>query len=307
MKIISWNVNSLNVRKNQVLNYLDCLKSNGKSCDFLCLQELKMDNEAIEKSGFISELKNRGYKFIFNGQKVYNGVGIIYADHFEVIENSIHSQLENLVELGEVIQSRIISAEFYNAQQSDKDKVFRLICGYMPNGGNYNSDKYHYKLRWYDALTEYLKKQLAVNENIILCGDFNIAPSDDDVYNKTQFFWRLTEQNPKHTFDNSVNKICCCSYEEREKLDNILELNFTDSYRYMQSKNKQSNNNKTKTEFTWWDYRNAAFKRNEGLRIDLILTTPNLTEKLTAVGVEKSLRENPRPSDHAAIFAEIDF
>lgn len=304
MKIISWNVNSLNIRKNQVLNYLDYLKNINSPCDFLCLQELKMENEVIAKSEFIKELSKRNYKFIFNGQKTYNGVGIIYANSFEVIENSIHLQLENLVELDDNIQqSRLISAEFCEKSQlCNKDKNFRLICGYMPNGGNYNSDKFHYKLRWYDALFEYLKKQLQNNQNIILCGDFNIAPTDDDIYNKTQFFWRLTEQNPKNTFDNSANKISCCSYEEREKLDNIFALNFVDSYRYLQTKNNQH-----KTEFTWWDYRYASYKRNEGLRIDLILTTPNFTEKLLSAGVDKFLRENERPSDHAAIFTEIDF
>lgn len=304
MKIISWNVNSLNIRKNQVLNYLDHLKNINSPCDFLCLQELKMEDEVIAKSDFIKELKKRDFGFIFNGQKTYNGVGIIYANKYEIVgKNSIHSHLENLIELDDnVKQSRLISAEFCEKSQlCNNDKNFRLICGYMPNGGNYGSDKFNYKLHWYDALILYLKTQLQTNKNIILCGDFNIAPTDDDIYNKTQFFWRLTEQNPKNTFNNSVNKICCCSYEEREKLDNIFALNFADSYRYLQQKNKTHKN-----DFTWWDYRYAAYKRNEGLRIDLILTTPNLSEKLLSAGVDKFLRENERPSDHAAVFAEID-
>lgn len=305
MKVISWNINSLNIRKNQVLNYLDHLKNINSPCDFLCLQELKMEDEVIAKSDFVKELAKRDFSFIFNGQKTYNGVGIIYANKYKIVgENSVHYQLENLVELNDNIQqSRLISAEFCEKSQlCNNDKIFRLICGYMPNGGNYNSDKFHYKLRWYDALIAYLKIQLQNNQNIILCGDFNIAPDDNDIYNKTQFFWRLTEQNPKNTFDNSVNKICCCSYEEREKLSDIFALNFSDSYRYMQQKNKTSKN-----DFTWWDYRYAAYKRNEGLRIDLILTTPNFTENLLSAGVDKFLRENERPSDHAAIFTEINF
>ena len=85
MKIISWNVNSLNIRKNQVLNYLDHLKNINSPCDFLCLQELKMEDEVIAKSDFIKELKKRDFGFIFNGQKTYNGVGIIYANKYEIV------------------------------------------------------------------------------------------------------------------------------------------------------------------------------------------------------------------------------
>ena len=155
----------------------------------------------------------------------------------------------------------------------------RVINLYVPNGSEVGSEKYAYKLSWLEALHDFLGHELATHEKLVVLGDFNIAPADADVY------------DPEKWGDAIL-----CSPRERAALKKLLELGLTDVFR---------NFDQPENTFSWWDYRAAGFRRNAGLRIDLILTSDALTKICTASYVDKEPRGWERPSDHAPVVAEF--
>lgn len=156
----------------------------------------------------------------------------------------------------------------------------RVIDLYIPNGSELGSEKYEYKLKWLAALQEFLVAELQQHEKLVVLGDFNIAPADADVHDPEGW-----------------GEATLCSPKERKALTNLLDLGLTDVFRKFEHPEKT---------FSWWDYRAAGFRRNAGLRIDLILTTAALTERCTACYVDKEPRAWDRPSDHAPVVAEFD-
>lgn len=156
----------------------------------------------------------------------------------------------------------------------------RFVNLYVPNGSEVGSEKYRYKLDWLARLREFLAAELERHPRLAVVGDFNIAPEDRDVHDPEA--WR--EQ-------------ILCSTPERDALRALLELGFTDSFRRFEQPDGI---------FSWWDYRMNNFRRNRGLRIDLILTSPALTEALTASTVDREPRSWERPSDHAPVVAELE-
>jgi exodeoxyribonuclease-3 len=156
----------------------------------------------------------------------------------------------------------------------------RVLNLYVPNGQSVESEKYQYKLSWLEALHGHLERELEVYEHCVVLGDFNIAPEDRDVHDPEQ--WR--------------GKVLC-SDPEREALDNILKLGFVDTFRLFEDGDGQ---------FSWWDYRAAAFRRNLGLRIDLILASKSLASACTAAAIDVEPRRLERPSDHTPVIAEFD-
>jgi len=155
----------------------------------------------------------------------------------------------------------------------------RVINLYVPNGQSVDSEKYQYKLRWLAALHAHLERELSEHSHCVVLGDFNIAPADRDVHDPD--LWR--------------GKVLC-SDAEREALNNILTLGFVDTFRLFED----SDDN-----FSWWDYRAAAFRRNLGLRIDLILASEALARACTAATIDVEPRRRERPSDHAPVLAEF--
>ena len=155
----------------------------------------------------------------------------------------------------------------------------RVINLYVPNGQSVDSPKYHYKLSWLDALRNHLKAELRQHERCVVLGDFNIAPEDRDVHDPEQ--WR--------------GKVLC-SEPEREALNNILALGFVDTFRLFEDGDGN---------FSWWDYRAAGFRRNLGLRIDLVLASNALAEACTAASIDVEPRRRERPSDHTPVIAEF--
>jgi exodeoxyribonuclease-3 len=155
----------------------------------------------------------------------------------------------------------------------------RIICAYVVNGEDLTSDKYQYKLNWLLALTNYIKDALNNNEHLMVLGDFNIAPEDSDVHNPQL----------------GQNQILC-SPQERKAWQEIINLGLYDSFRIF---NSQAG------EFTWWDYRNFAFKRKMGLRIDHILINKNLSNLATDCKIDVNPRKNERPSDHAPVILQL--
>ncbi len=155
----------------------------------------------------------------------------------------------------------------------------RILNLYVVNGQEVGSEKYDYKLRWLAAVKDYLAQQLAEYEKLIVLGDFNIAPEDIDVHDPEA--WR--------------DKILC-SDQERDMLKAIIALGLTDSFRLFEQ---------PADSFSWWDYRAAAFRRNLGLRIDLLLASKALSDNCTAAGIDKEPRTWERPSDHTPVWAEF--
>jgi exodeoxyribonuclease-3 len=254
MKIATWNVNSMKVRLPHVMEWLDA-----HAPDVLVLQEIKQVTEAFPAE----DLASLGYEAIANGQKTYNGVAVI----------SKTTPVEPVLEFPafDDPQRRVLASTVGDV---------RVINLYVPNGSEVGSDKYDYKLRWLATLRDFLEEELARHENVVVLGDFNIAPSDEDVYDPEKW-----------------GEGILCSPREREALHNLLELGLTDVFRKFEQPEKT---------YSWWDYRAAGFRRNAGLRIDLILSSPSMTERCSASYVDKEPRAWERPSDHAPVIAEFE-
>ena len=168
-------------------------------------------------------------------------------------------------------QTRVVSATY--------DGI-TVIDVYVPNGQSVGSDKFVYKLEWLDHLTRYIEKSLKENENLIVLGDFNIAPEDRDVYDPED--WK--------------DKILC-SKQERGALEKLFALGLVDSFRLFKQQDAS---------YSWWDYRAAAYRRKMGLRIDLILLSTPLAKRCASSTIDESPRGWLKPSDHTPVIVEVD-
>jgi exodeoxyribonuclease-3 len=157
----------------------------------------------------------------------------------------------------------------------------RVIDLYIPNGSEVGSDKYEYKLGWLASLHRFIKAEMQEHDKLVVLGDFNIAPADADVHDPEKW-----------------GEAILCSPPERKALTDLMDLGLSDVFRKFEHPEKT---------FSWWDYRAAGFRRNAGLRIDLILTTDSMTERCTASYVDREPRAWERPSDHAPVVAEFNF
>jgi exodeoxyribonuclease-3 len=254
MQVATWNVNSLRVRQDHVL---DWLKAHGP--DVLCLQEIKMVDEVFPADQY----SNIGYHAVVNGQKTYNGVAMLSKQAMIDINLDIPG-LEDP-------QRRFLAGTI--------DDI-RVINVYVPNGQDLASEKFVYKLKWFRSLHNYIKEQLQNYERLVLMGDFNITPTNDDVHDPEEWAGGIH-----------------CSDEERAVLQDLLDLGLNDSFRKFSQE---------PASFSWWDYRAAAFRRNRGLRIDLVLSSDRLNESCTACYIDKEPRKLDRPSDHTPVVAEFE-
>jgi exodeoxyribonuclease-3 len=253
MKIATWNVNSMKVRLAHVLEWLSANEP-----DVLVLQEIKQLTEMFPQE----ELMAAGYRSLANGQKTYNGVAVVSKTE----PQDPDLELPGLDDP----QRRVLAVTI--------DGV-RVINLYVPNGSEVGSEKYDYKLQWLRTLRDYLAAQLEAYENLVVLGDFNIAPADEDVY------------DPEKWGDAIL-----CSPAERDALAELLDLGLTDVFREFDQPEKS---------FSWWDYRAAMFRRNAGLRIDLILASAAMTKRCMASHIDREPRTWERPSDHAPVVAEF--
>lgn len=255
--IATWNVNSLKIRLEQVLGWL-----HNTQCEVLCLQETKLSDDQFP----LAEIENAGYSVVFSGQKTYNGVAIIS-------QHPITQVVTDVPGLDDP-QRRIMAATI-----GEGASAIRVINLYVVNGKAVGEDKYHHKLRWLEKVTQYVKQQMQEYERVIVLGDFNIAPKDEDVHNPMA--WQ--------------DKILC-SKPERDALQSLLDLGLTDVFREF----KQPENS-----FSWWDYRSGGFEKNQGLRIDLILTSTPITQACQQCIIDTAPRQLERPSDHAPVIARF--
>jgi len=214
-----------------------------------------------------NDFKNLGYKAHVYGQKSYNGVAFLTKKNIDKINLEFFKDNNN--------QSRIITGEIKN-----KSKILKLINIYAPNGNPINTDKYDYKKKWYDSFISKTKKTLEKNKNIIIGGDFNIIPEEIDVYNFKKYE------------NDALFKL-----EIRKKYRELINLGFHDIYRYF---------NKSKQEYTFWDYMAGSWQKNNGMRIDHFLISTNLLNNMINVKIDKKPRSKNKPSDHTPIEIEIN-
>ncbi|MCW5648923.1 MAG: exodeoxyribonuclease III [Ramlibacter sp.] len=257
MKIATWNVNSLTARLQHVLDWLAA-----NPVDALCLQELKMTDDKFP----FDALQAAGYHAAAFGQKTYNGVAILSRTPVRDVARNIAGFADE--------QSRVIAATLDTAAGP-----LRLINGYFVNGQEPGSEKFAYKMKWLDALHDWLRGELASHPQLALLGDFNITPEDRDSYDPDGL---------RETIHHTT--------EEREQFRRLLALGLTDSFRLFEQPEKS---------FSWWDYRMLGYPKNRGLRIDHILVSEALKPRLRGCVVDRVPRKWDKPSDHAPVIAEI--
>ena len=253
MKLATWNVNSLKVRLPHLLDWLPVVRP-----DVVCLQETKLTDEAFPKA----EIEAAGYQVAFSGQKTYNGVAILSRAPLKDVQAGIPGFEDE--------QKRVLTATVEGV---------RVVCVYIPNGQSVDSDKYHYKLRWLDALILWLQEELQRHPRLALLGDYNIAPEDRDVHDPAAWAGHVLVSEP-----------------ERDRFRALQALGLKDAFRLFDQAEKS---------FSWWDYRAAGFRRDLGLRIDHILLSQALAGACTACSIDKAPRKLERPSDHTPVIAEI--
>lgn len=254
MRVASWNVNSLRVRLEHVVDWLAQVQP-----DILGLQETKLLDENFP----VDAIEALGYRCAFSGQPTYNGVAVLSRLPIEEVSTELVGF--------EDPQRRVLGA---------KIGPLRLLNLYVPNGQSVDSEKYRYKLDWLAALQEQLRRELEDHEYIAIIGDFNIAPADGDVHDPELWEGKIL-----------------CSPKERAALGEILALGFEDTFRLFDQPEQS---------FSWWDYRAAAFRRNMGLRIDLVLASKALSRHCVGAAIDKAPRKLERPSDHTPVYADFE-
>lgn len=259
MKIATWNVNSIKARLENALSWLK-----QENPDIACLQELKCEDQAFPSSAF----EELGYNVITHGQKSYNGVAILSRKPPEDVRRGLPGEEEDA-------QARYIEAVFTRSSG-----VVRVASIYLPNGNPPGTDKFAYKLRWMDRLAAHAKKLLALEEPLVLAGDYNVIPT------------RLDAKNPDAWAGDALFQP-----ESRASFRSLVNLGFTDAIRQIHGDRPDL--------YTFWDYQAGAWQRNNGIRIDHLLLSPQAADLLKDARIDREVRTQERPSDHVPVVIEL--
>ncbi len=252
-RLATWNVNSLKIRLPHLLDWLARARP-----DAMCLQETKTEDANFP----VAELAAAGYRSVFCGQKAYNGVAILARQEPTDVEHGIPGFVDD--------PKRLIAASVGG---------LRIVCVYAPNGQAPGSEKYAYKLRWYEALAAWLGSELVRRKEVAVLGDFNVAPEDRDVHDPKRWEGQIHVSAP-----------------ERAAFSKLLASGLSDAFRLLPQPERQ---------FSWWDYRLKAFERGWGLRIDTILLSQELASRCASCAIDTGPRSLERPSDHAPVLADL--
>lgn len=252
-RLATWNVNSLKVRLPHLLEWLAPARP-----DVLCLQETKLEDAKFP----VAELRAAGYQAVYSGQRTYNGVAILTREPARDVTPGLFGFPDE--------HKRVIAATIGD---------IRVVCLYAPNGQAPGTEKYAYKLRWYEALAAWLTSELARFPRLAVLGDLNVAPEPRDVHDPERWEGQIHFSEP-----------------ERAALHGVMQVGLVDAFRLFPQPEKL---------FSWWDYRLLAFQRNWGLRIDHILLSLELAARCTACTIDKAPRKLERPSDHAPVIADL--
>ena len=251
MLIATWNVNSLKARLDRVTQWVT-----ENQPDVLCMQETKMKDEVFPALTFAE----MGYESAHFGQGQWNGVAIISKVGLTDVVNNFAKPIEPDHE------ARIISATCGGV---------KVVCVYVPNGRALEDDHYKYKLGWMKKLRQHADAIAKPNDRVVIGGDFNIAPTDEDVWDVTKF------EGATHV-----------SAPERKVFAELCDWGLTDAFRELHPEPKV---------FSWWDYRNGSFHKGEGMRIDFLLATKSLMSDVEASSIDRNARKGEKPSDHVPL------
>jgi exodeoxyribonuclease III len=255
MKIATWNVNSIKSRIDHVVQWCEINRP-----DVLCLQETKVVDEKFP----VRKLNSIGYPYVeLLGERGYNGVAIVSQHRLSDVQRNLPGEKKPA-------QSRLIAATIGG---------LHLVNIYGPHGTSRGTDKYDSKLKWLERLRKYLDKKFERDDDFVLCGDFNVAPHELDV-------WKVSVWRDKLHFTKP----------ERDAIQNVKKWGLVDVFRQINGDVK---------EFSWWDQYFDAFEKDRGLRIDHIWASPPLAERCTDCWIDKDPRGWDHPSDHAPVVAEF--
>jgi len=257
VKLVTWNVNSIRARFGRVLEWVK-----QQQPDVLCMQEIK----CVDQEFPVDDLRALGYEIALHGQKTYNGVAILARAPLTLTDVT-----RGFDDGGDETQARLIAATVGGV---------RVVNVYVPNGQAPGTDKYTFKLAWYERLRAYVAAAVGKHERFVVCGDFNVAPAPEDVHDPAVWEGQIHFSIP-----------------EREALATIVAAGVEDVLRRMHPSGQF---------FTWWDYRQLAFPKNKGLRIDHILASPALAARVRSVAIDREARKGKEPSDHAPVIAELE-
>jgi len=259
MKIATWNVNSIRARLDRVLAWLE-----REQPDVACLQEIKVREDQFPRL----EFEALGYRVEAVGQMTYNGVALVArSDAQDVVRTLPGDDGDD--------QARFLAATYGD---------IRFVNVYVPNGKSLQSHEFQYKLAWLDRLRGYLRDHEDPSRPLVLCGDFNIAPDDRDVWDAAKFRGHIH-----------------CTDEERDRLKSIQDWGLRDALRVWTQEPGV---------YTWWDYRGGGFWRDQGLRIDHFQVTEPVVGRLDEVEVQRTERQEregevQKPSDHAPVLLTL--
>jgi exodeoxyribonuclease III len=256
MRIASWNVNSVRSRMDQLTAWLA-----RAAPDVFCLQETKVEDALFP----VKALEEVGYKTVYFGQKTYNGVAI--GARFGL---AIEDVKKNLDSDDAEAQRRVIAATIEGV---------RVINVYVPNGQAVGTPAFAFKLAWFDRLRQELDTHYKPEQELVVCGDFNVAPEPIDVHDPKKWEGQVLFHP-----------------DERAALKRLMEWGLVDAFRMHHAEPGV---------YSWWDYRMGAFPKNRGLRIDLALLTRSLAARCKDVSIDKRPRQLERPSDHAPVVVEL--
>ncbi|MSO89613.1 MAG: exodeoxyribonuclease III [Rhodospirillaceae bacterium] len=253
-KIASWNVNSLKVRMPRLIEWLK-----DAAPDVVLLQEIKT---VADSSPFL-ELTAAGYRAQIVGQKSYNGVAILSRDELTAVRTTLPG--------GDTDDQ----ARYIEARIGD----LTVASIYLPNGNPVDTEKFTYKLEWMERLYRHAAELLKEDRPLILGGDYNVCPTDDDVY------------DPAGWKDDAL-----CRKESRAAFRKLVYLGFTDAYRARHPDTRA---------YTFWDYQNNAWPQNRGLRIDHLLLSPQAADRLDDSGIDTAPRGKDKASDHTPVWCTL--
>jgi exodeoxyribonuclease-3 len=254
VKLATWNVNSIRIRIDQVCTFLERVQP-----DVLCLQETKVIDDDFPSE----ELTRLGYAVAMAGQPTYNGVALVTRLPLKDVKIGFDGEAEHA-------DKRLIAATIGGV---------RVLSAYIPNGKSVASPSFPEKLAWLGRLRDTMGHALSQWPAVAVCGDFNVASDERDVYDPEAFRGRV-HFHP----------------DERRALDELRALGLADAFRIHHQEAGQ---------YSWWDYRGGGFQRNEGLRIDYVFLSPSLAARCTSAALDLGPRHHDKPSDHIPVIVEF--
>jgi len=258
MRIATWNVNSIKQRMDNAVSWLT-----ERQPDIVCLQETKCVDEAFPREAF----EALGYNVAVHGQKTFNGVAILSKHPFDEVTPGLPGDRSD------------DHARFMEAVISTKNGSLRIATIYLPNGNPPDTDKYSYKIKWMNRLIDYAQERLALEEPLVLAGDYNVIPAAADA------------RNPSAWVTDAL-----FLPDTRERYRALCHLGLTDAVRASSEESGL---------YTFWDYQAGAWQKNNGIRIDHVLLSPQAADRLIGATIDRHVRAWEKPSDHVPVVIDL--